>query len=220
MFLKRLGYPIDGTNVSYYSSIFSAFVNCDVDPVGEFVHISEKDLEVIDNTLSLRLRFEKSMHQSYRSPVEDSSEHEEEENNLMTGTIEPATAKGNMNRGSRLKASSSAEIWDGRHANSMQVGYSGIGSSFDRPKTKERTVAYVIQKVTQWRRLYNGYYDKDFNHQRLSLEDAADQVGVSKKSLDDYLSQLRSGRQCGYDFNANKNEKVGHLRKFVKDHMD
>ena len=57
-----------------------------------------------------------------------------------------------------------------------------------KPKTKERTVAYVIQKVTQWRRLYNGYYDKDFNHQRLSLEDAADQVGVSKKSLDDYLS--------------------------------
>lgn len=34
----------------------------------------------------------------------------------------------------------------------------------EKPKTKERTVAYVIQKVTQWRRLYNGYYDKDFNH--------------------------------------------------------
>ena len=91
---------------------------------------------------------------------------------------------------------------------------------FERPKTKERTVAYVIQKVTQWRRLYNGYYDKDFNHQRLSLEDAADQVGVSKKSLDDYLAQLRSGRQCGYNFNAFRNEKVGHLRKFVKDHQE
>ena len=36
--------------------------------------------------------------------------------------------------------------------------------NLEKPKTKERTVAYVIQKVTQWRRLYNGYYDKDFNH--------------------------------------------------------
>ena len=26
-------------------------------------------------------------------------------------------------------------------------------------KTKERTIAYVIAKVSQWRRLYNGYYD-------------------------------------------------------------
>ena len=44
----------------------------------------------------------------------------------------------------------------------------------DKPKTKERTVAYVIEKVAQWRRLYNGYYDKNFDHKRLSLEDAAD----------------------------------------------
>ena len=29
----------------------------------------------------------------------------------------------------------------------------------EKPKTKERTVAYVIEKVAQWRRLYNGYYD-------------------------------------------------------------
>ena len=31
-------------------------------------------------------------------------------------------------------------------------------------KTKERTIAYVIAKVSQWRRLYNGYYDSNFNH--------------------------------------------------------
>jgi len=24
---------------------------------------------------------------------------------------------------------------------------------------KERTIGYVIEKVAQWRRLYNGYYD-------------------------------------------------------------
>jgi len=46
--------------VSYYSAIFSAFVNCNVDPVGDFVHICEKDLEMIDGKASLRLRFEQS----------------------------------------------------------------------------------------------------------------------------------------------------------------
>ena len=46
------------------------------------------------------------------------------------------------------------------------------------PRTKERTVGYIIDKVSQWRRLYNGTYDQNFNHQRMSLEDAAVEVGV------------------------------------------
>jgi hypothetical protein len=54
----------------------------------------------------------------------------------------------------------------------------------------------------------------------MSLEKAAEKVGVSKKSLDDYLAQLRAGRLYGYDFNSNKDEKVGNLRKYVKDHAD
>jgi len=60
----------------------------------------------------------------------------------------------------------------------------------------------------------------DENHQpkRMSLEDSASEVGVSKKSLDDYLSQLRQGRQYGFDFNLHKDGKVGVLRQFVKEH--
>ena len=59
----------------------------------------------------------------------------------------------------------------------------------------------------------------DENHQlrRMSLEEAADKVGVSKKSLDDYLSQLRQGRALGFNFNQYKDEKVGYLRQFVKE---
>lgn len=51
----------------------------------------------------------------------------------------------------------------------------------------------------------------------MSLEDAATNVGVSKKSLDDYLSQIRLGRYNGFDFNRNKDEKVGKLRYFNKE---
>lgn len=86
----------------------------------------------------------------------------------------------------------------------------------DGTRGRERNIGYVIEKVTQWRRLYNGFYDEDFNHHRMTLEKAAEKVGVSKKSLDDYLAQLRAGRQFGYDFNANKEMKIGHLRHFVK----
>ena len=49
-----------------------------------------------------------------------------------------------------------------------------------------------------------------------SLEEAAIEVGITKKSLDDYLLQLRFGRKFGYDFEANKLSKVGELRHFVK----
>ena len=45
------------------------------------------------------------------------------------------------------------------------------------------------------------------------MEDAAAKVGVSKKSLDDYLLQLRFGKKYGFDFQKNKNEKVGVLRR-------
>ena len=51
----------------------------------------------------------------------------------------------------------------------------------------------------------------------MSLEDAANKVGVSKKSLDDYLSQIRLGRYNGFDYNKNKDQKVGKLRLFNKD---
>ena len=49
-------------------------------------------------------------------------------------------------------------------ANNLQNNHEQQATFIDKPKTKERTVSYVIQKVTQWRRLYNGYYDKDYNH--------------------------------------------------------
>lgn len=47
---------------------------------------------------------------------------------------------------------------------------------------------------------------------------AADLVGISKKSLDDYFCQLRLGEKFGFDFHQNLDEKIGVLRTFVKKH--
>lgn len=83
-------------------------------------------------------------------------------------------------------------------------------------RTKERKIGQIINKVTLWRKLYNGYYDEEKKFIKFSLEDAAKMLNISKKSLDDYLLQLRLGRKFGFDFNLHKNSRVGILRSFVK----
>ncbi len=54
-------------------------------------------------------------------------------------------------------------------------------------RAKERRIDFVIEKVKLWRKLYNGIPDKKGNLIRHSLDEAANKVGLSKKSLDDYL---------------------------------
>ena len=41
-------------------------------------------------------------------------------------------------------------------------------------------------------------------------------VKISKKTLDDYLSQLKKGKKYGFNFNDHKNEKIGVLRQFIR----
>lgn len=84
-------------------------------------------------------------------------------------------------------------------------------------RKKERKISNVIEKVNAWRKLYNGFYDENNNFIKYTLDDAARYLDVSKKSLDDYLLQLRMGRKYGFDFNSNRNAKVGILRSFVKE---
>ena len=64
--------------------------------------------------------------------------------------------------------------------------------------------------------MYNGVPDKDNKLIRYTLEDAAQKVQVSKKSLDDYLLQLRFGKKFNFDFQKHKDDKVGVLRSYVK----
>ena len=51
---------------------------------------------------------------------------------------------------------------------------------------------------------------------KVTLEEAANKIGSSKKSLDDYLLQLRFGRKFGFNFQEHKDDKVGVLRAYVK----
>jgi len=83
-------------------------------------------------------------------------------------------------------------------------------------RTKERTISEVIEKVSIWRSLYNGGLDDSNTMRKMSLDEAAKRVGVLKKSLDDYLMQLRYAKILGFDFQKHKDDKIGVLRRFVK----
>jgi len=54
-------------------------------------------------------------------------------------------------------------------------------------RTKERQIKFVVERVSLWRKLYNGVDMGNGETVRYSLEDSAGLVGISKKSLDDYL---------------------------------
>jgi hypothetical protein len=63
--------------------------------------------------------------------------------------------------------------------------------NFKSKRSKERKIGQIIEKVFLWRKLYNGFEDEKGKLIKLTLEESADVVGISKKSLDDYLIQLR-----------------------------
>jgi len=85
-------------------------------------------------------------------------------------------------------------------------------------RAKERKIGSVIKKVYIWRKLFTGFQDEEGRTIKLNLEEGAKKVGISKKSLDDYLIQLRNGRNLGFNFNEHQNDKIGVLRSFVKKH--
>ena len=86
-------------------------------------------------------------------------------------------------------------------------------------RIKERTIQDVTKMLCLWRALYAGHF-KGHQFRKLSLEEAATKVKISKKSLDDYLMQFRNARKFGFDFAKHNNKKVGVIRSFVKKMKD
>lgn len=85
------------------------------------------------------------------------------------------------------------------------------------PRSKERTIGEVIELVKRWRELHIPASRSSATHKRMNLQEAAREIGVSKKSLDDYYCQLRLAEHHNFDFASKLGEKMGVLRSFVKD---
>lgn len=78
-----------------------------------------------------------------------------------------------------------------------------------KKRINDRTIQDVLEKVAEWRSLYKV--------KGITLEEAAKEIDLAKKTLDDYFYQIKQGEYYGFDFEANKNYKIGVLRKFVKE---
>lgn len=49
-----------------------------------------------------------------------------------------------------------------------------------------------------------------------TLSEAAELIGLSKKTLEDYAYQIQFGYEFNFDFEKNKHLSIGVLRTFVK----
>ncbi|CAD8100714.1 unnamed protein product [Paramecium sonneborni] len=83
-------------------------------------------------------------------------------------------------------------------------------------RVKERLVGDAILKVNQWKMiLQNGILQSDGTSMRLTLNKAAEIIGIPKKSLEDY-NQLFKKVKLLTDVNQFSNEKMGVLRNYLK----
>ncbi len=88
----------------------------------------------------------------------------------------------------------------------------------DDPKEKnasrrgnERRIGEVVALVTKWKALQGKTSSSGDSY---SLEKAAAEVGVSKKTLDDYLKQVLQGLKNGFQFSFYRDLLMGALRHF------
>ena len=73
-------------------------------------------------------------------------------------------------------------------------------------RAKERTIGEIIKKVFLWKKIYQGIPDENGNKKKLTLQQAAEEVNLSKKSLDEYLNQLLLGKQYGFNFSLSEKD--------------
>ena len=85
-----------------------------------------------------------------------------------------------------------------------------INEKKDCKRSKEKRIGFIIKKVFEWKGL------RKLSKRKMSLQEAAKNVNMSKKTLDEYYNQIKEGKKYGFDFNKYKRDKVNVLRGFVK----
>ena len=85
---------------------------------------------------------------------------------------------------------------------------------------RTRKIGEVVKIVYSQRKFFNGYYNDNGEKTKYNLEEASKKVGIKRKTLDDYLKQLRKARLLGFDFNKNKDKSISFLRDFNEKHKN
>ncbi len=193
--LKILGFPITGSMINIYDFMLNDYILYGCDPIDHNIYINNKNNILNNKIIKIKL----------------------------INFIDKKLISGNINRNEELKElDEDDEDYDEDSDNSEikiinnKDNNNNNNNNNNITRRRERRIGYVVEKVLAWRRLYNGFYNENGEHTKYDLEKAAKILGISKKSLDDYLLQIRLGRKYGFDFNKNRNNRVGVLRIFVR----
>jgi len=86
-----------------------------------------------------------------------------------------------------------------------------LNYNVDSKRANEKRIGFVVKKVFQWK----GF--RKYTDNKMSLLEAAKNVHLSKKTLDEYFNQIKEGKKYNFDFNKHKKDKVNNiLRGYVK----
>ncbi|KAM3132305.1 hypothetical protein pb186bvf_015635 [Paramecium bursaria] len=83
-------------------------------------------------------------------------------------------------------------------------------------RIKERYVFEAMEMVERWRNIYETRYIENGRIVKFTLDQAAEQVGVPRKTLEDYYYQLKRAEKL-VDLQSYRDCKMGVIRKIVKD---
>eukprot|EP00330_Aristerostoma_sp_ATCC50986_P004665 CAMPEP_0114588146 /NCGR_PEP_ID=MMETSP0125-20121206/10922_1 /TAXON_ID=485358 ORGANISM="Aristerostoma sp., Strain ATCC 50986" /NCGR_SAMPLE_ID=MMETSP0125 /ASSEMBLY_ACC=CAM_ASM_000245 /LENGTH=74 /DNA_ID=CAMNT_0001784397 /DNA_START=855 /DNA_END=1079 /DNA_ORIENTATION=+ len=50
----------------------------------------------------------------------------------------------------------------------------------------------------------------------MTLQEAAEKIGIAKKTLDDYMMVIKQAKALNFDFQNNRDQRFGMVRSFVK----
>jgi len=231
--LKKNGFPISEGLIQVYNYIFNVYVSYGNEIQNAI--LSENNGLIHNDVVNIKCTCiinETYMPFTNPSAVEfnktlSSIIEKQKQNNELEQLIKRKNEESLRNEGNQGKKNKGKKAEKDKKGKKGEDADEIISKEPEKPdkqkkttKSKEAKISYVIEVVYQWRKLFNGFYNNKNEYIKLSLEDAADALGISKKTLDDFLRQLRLGRKLNYDFNkycAEKNENIGILRNYVKE---
>lgn len=224
-FMKAENFIGQDTMVFTYNPILSIYTYCGRGANLEELTVPSEHLTDFSSRKALNIKVrepEKSILKFHQAPQMVSTTYEKPESiesYNVTPAIKSQETHNNIyystDEGTAISNNDNLSNYDSVCKNE-EVPTSPSGKT-PRRRNQERLVSDVLEIIEQWRTLYNGTQDPQTGeHIQLSLHDAADRIGVPKKSLDDYQMIIKKAKTFDFDFNKHLDCKFGVVRSFVR----
>ena len=80
-------------------------------------------------------------------------------------------------------------------------------------KSRKRKISEIIRLVHKFRFLNKGFINSDGKFIKYNSEEASKIMNEPVKTLNNYIKQIKLGKETNFDFNKNKNMEISFLRK-------